>query len=273
MPMNNRLLRPRASGFNPRSVSGLTLWLDAADSATMGPTSSGPGAVTNNGPVKYWGDKSGAGKNVINSGADSVCPSFLSNYYLGRSGLSFDGGDFLQSTSAGLQIAPATIFAAIEETTRVAYAGVVIAAPSTGDDFSQNGAAILTVHDNPVGTEPVTYVSRSPSPGSAASTELRAGQGSYLTALGKRILCASATSSTALMRVDGLQGTTDTAHEASGTSAGIVIGGRYLGGAVNAGFRFNGRILEVLHYNAALSSANIALVERYLANKWGMTLA
>jgi hypothetical protein len=31
MPMNPRLLRPRASGFDPRSISGLALWLDAAD--------------------------------------------------------------------------------------------------------------------------------------------------------------------------------------------------------------------------------------------------
>lgn len=270
--LSRAIIRPKTSGtgFDPRCIAGITLWLDGADPAMLGPTSSGPGSVTNNGPVKYWGDKSGSGKNVANSGADSVCPTFVASYYQGRSGISFDGGDVLSTTSAGLQIAPATIFAAIDEVARVQYGGVLIAAPSSGDDFSQNSAAIMTVHDNPPGTEPCAYISNA---SAVASAQLSALQGTYLSALGKRVICACATSSTAFLRVNASQGPTDSAHAASGTSAGIVVGGRYLSGAVNSQYRFNGRILELLHYNRALSSDEIATVERYLAGKWGMTLA
>lgn len=55
MPMSPRLLRPRATGFNPKSIGGLALWVDFADQA--------PGNVTLDGSNKISGvlDKSGNG--------------------------------------------------------------------------------------------------------------------------------------------------------------------------------------------------------------------
>jgi hypothetical protein len=35
MAMSPRLLRPRATGFSPRSIPGLALWLDASSSGDM----------------------------------------------------------------------------------------------------------------------------------------------------------------------------------------------------------------------------------------------
>ncbi len=35
MPMSPRLLRPRATGFNPKSISGLKLWLDVANTSSL----------------------------------------------------------------------------------------------------------------------------------------------------------------------------------------------------------------------------------------------
>jgi hypothetical protein len=35
MPMSPRLLRPRATGFDPKSISGLVGWWDASDSSTV----------------------------------------------------------------------------------------------------------------------------------------------------------------------------------------------------------------------------------------------
>jgi hypothetical protein len=69
-----------------------------------------------------------------------------------------------------------------------------------------------------------------------------------------------------------VQGVTDAAHTASGSSAGTLVGGRFLGGAVSASFRFNGRICEILHYSQEFSLAQIQTVERYLAQRWGITL-
>ena len=35
MAMSPRLLRPRASGFNPRSIPGLAVWLDASKASSV----------------------------------------------------------------------------------------------------------------------------------------------------------------------------------------------------------------------------------------------
>jgi hypothetical protein len=55
MPMNPRLLRPIATGFNPKSIANLGMWLDA----------SSDGSLTLNGnTVSEWRDLSGNGRHV-----------------------------------------------------------------------------------------------------------------------------------------------------------------------------------------------------------------
>jgi hypothetical protein len=53
--MNPRLMRPLATGFNPKSLSGLSLWLDGADSSTI---------TLNGTAVSQWSDKSGNSRNA-----------------------------------------------------------------------------------------------------------------------------------------------------------------------------------------------------------------
>jgi hypothetical protein len=90
------IYRRKASGLSdPRTIAGLQAWYDGADSTVMGPTSSGPGTVSNNGPVKYLGDKSGNGNHLTQTGADSVAPVFVSSSLNGKSALSFDTADRL----------------------------------------------------------------------------------------------------------------------------------------------------------------------------------
>ena len=52
MAMSNKTLRPRASGFNPKSIAGLYAWYDAADAST----------ITQATGVSAWADKSGNGR-------------------------------------------------------------------------------------------------------------------------------------------------------------------------------------------------------------------
>jgi hypothetical protein len=60
--MSTRLLRPRASSaFNPKSLPGLTLWLDAADAQTV--------ILDGNSRVSQWNDKSGFGRNFTQTNA------------------------------------------------------------------------------------------------------------------------------------------------------------------------------------------------------------
>ena len=57
-PMNPRLLRPIASGsFDPRTISGLSSWIDLSDLSTIGPDQTGPGVVASGGEIGYIRDK------------------------------------------------------------------------------------------------------------------------------------------------------------------------------------------------------------------------
>lgn len=55
MAMNPRLLRPRTTGFNPKSIAGLTAWWDASDSSTI---------TLNATTVSEWRDKTGNGRHL-----------------------------------------------------------------------------------------------------------------------------------------------------------------------------------------------------------------
>jgi hypothetical protein len=79
MAMNPKLLRPKASGFSPRSIAGLYAWWDASDSAT----------ITTDTGVSVWADKSGNGRNATQStGNNQPGRTVAIN---GRLALTFDG--------------------------------------------------------------------------------------------------------------------------------------------------------------------------------------
>ena len=61
MAMNQKLLRPRASGFNPKSIASLRAWYDASDDAQFTYSS---GTV-----VSEWRDKSGYSLHAANANA------------------------------------------------------------------------------------------------------------------------------------------------------------------------------------------------------------
>ena len=77
MAMNPRLLRPLASGFNPKTIAGLQLWLDGDDASTI---------TLNGSNVSQWNDKSGAGRNVSQAVSGSQ-PAYVTGSLNGRSGL------------------------------------------------------------------------------------------------------------------------------------------------------------------------------------------
>ena len=92
MAMNPKLLRPKATGFNPKSISGLVAWFDADDSSTF--TLSGTA-------VSEWRDKSGNGYAVSQStGNNQPARTGTVN---GRATVEFDGtNDYLFSDGTGL---------------------------------------------------------------------------------------------------------------------------------------------------------------------------
>jgi hypothetical protein len=90
--MSPRLLRPVASGFTPKNLSGLVAWFDADDLSTF--TLSGTA-------VSEWRDKSGNGYSVAQT--DSNNRPARTGTIRGRACIDFDGtNDYLFSDGTGL---------------------------------------------------------------------------------------------------------------------------------------------------------------------------
>lgn len=107
MAMNPKLLRPRASGFNPKSIAGLQLWLDGADSST----------ITLNGTnVSAWSDKSGKGNNFAQPTA-SQQPSFTSSARNGRSAVYVNSNNTISGPTGFSFAQPTTWFLAFQAPT------------------------------------------------------------------------------------------------------------------------------------------------------------
>lgn len=86
----------------PKTISGLQLWLDAADLSTLRQNSNGTTAVVaSSDPIGYWADKSGNGRNVLQA-TSSYRPVFAAGVKGLFPGVTFDGvDDFLESTASG----------------------------------------------------------------------------------------------------------------------------------------------------------------------------
>jgi hypothetical protein len=99
MSMSPRLLRPRATGFNPKSIPGLVGWWDAADLSTLNQNSNGTTSVSaTNDPIGSWKDKSSSGNDIIQATANNR-PVYDSAGTNGKPAVLFDGlNDVLRRT-------------------------------------------------------------------------------------------------------------------------------------------------------------------------------
>lgn len=91
MSMNNKLLRPRASGFNPKSISGLHAWYDASDAST----------ITQATGVSSWADKSGNGRTCSQAtGANQ--PTYVLAGQNGRNVIDFPSATYTMTTDGAV---------------------------------------------------------------------------------------------------------------------------------------------------------------------------
>jgi len=254
MGLSPRTLRP-ANNFTPKSISGLALWLDASDSSTLFQSSDGtvPATATSD-PVGYWGDKSGNGRHATQSTAGNR-PTISATAVQNRKALGFNG------TSGRLALpsmdsTPSTVLAVARHNSGTSSAGRTPLCIMDGGSymswqFQQTG----TIRAG------VTY--------NASQSHFTAGgidpQGTVLLLTGQM----SSGGGGLLGRLNGagLPFADTIAYADGGQSR---IGCRYR----NADDQFwSGEICEVLHYQSALSGSQVQRLERYLAAKWGITLA
>jgi len=281
MPMNPRLMRPLARrqapapAFSPSSVAGLVGWYDASDLATLFQNSNGTGAVEDDDPVGYWGDKSGEGNHALQS-VNNNRPLLRTGEWNGKPVADFDGSNDMLLTGVDFD------FQTTKEVTICVVANVasgngnfVALKRNNGDDYFTglatdyglyNGTAMAITFGRGSGSSVSDYADRWATFSSASTPFVAAW----------RIKPSTATLS---IRVNG---TEESISAGSGSletadflSAGSGLHRAFIGArgwqADNDPTRWHGgKIAEVLIYNASVSDAAMTQIETYLTAKWGL---
>jgi len=240
--MNPRLLRPLASGFNPKSIAGLITWIDFADTA----------AVTLDGSNKISAvtDKSGSGLNGTQT---------TSGNRLGVSTLNgkqcADGGTSAHSLSVDYIHGPGNALNYQEGY----FAGVWDAGGSVFPTFIGilNGAQVT-------GTGVGAYlVGNSGTNSYVGGNFWRTSDGGSSLSINNDTVSnqGSLPAFPAITSPFVLRGVANSTVGVNGYSIGNDRG--------VAGRGWRGRIGEVMYFNRILSSAEALRVRRYLATKWG----
>jgi hypothetical protein len=243
MPMNNRLLVPRATGFNPRSIAGLALWLDAADAST----------ITVSTGVSQWADKSTSGS-LWTQGTGNNQPATGTQTMNGRNVLVFDGSNDSLSATAPIALAdlPKTVFVVQRIAATVNFGTSQVANVAAGGFRIRQNSTTGRVQINNTSTNELTTFS---------TTSLN---------VNEIVSCTltSPTSGSTAYRSGAIQANTG-ANDSLATFGANAWALGFNGG----GSFFNGWLAEVLIYNAALSASQLSAVHRYLGSKWGITVA
>lgn len=253
MPMSPRLLRPRApGGFNPKTLPGLKIWLDAGNSSSL---------TFNGGDVSQMNDLSGNGFHAT-QGTGANQPTLLSTGFNSKPTLELDSTDSLLSsaTIADYFLTPTTnptfvVVMACYMPTINASGGVVF-----GSNAQANGRVFFASH---FAGSSIIYDTVNASGGRViVSGQTDTG---WTTPHIMTVLRAGAVMS---VRRNGVEiaGKTNASGNYSATTAQLQIG-KCDGAGSNIMF-----LSEMLVYASAFSATQLAAAERGLARKWGVTI-
>jgi hypothetical protein len=240
--MSPRLLRPRASGFNPKSIAGLQLWLDAADSST----------ITVDTGVSEWADKSGVGSKKFVQTTGNNQPATGTQTLNGKNVLVFDGSnDSLSISSPPMSTSMPLSMFIVQRIVSSTNFGMTYTA-GTGNDFNVRQASTTGVME---------FIAP------AVTSILNFG--------------TSSVGLNEVITMIFPDGATDNRIYRSGTLRALggspqakpTLTGTHYIGQRSDGLYANIWMAELLAYSADLSDSQRKAVESYLGKKWGITVA
>jgi hypothetical protein len=253
MPMNPRLLVPR-TGFDPRRIAGLELWLNPADTATL---------TLNGSSVSQINDASGNGRHFVQSTGGSQPGQTSVN---GRNALTFNA-QWMRQTALSAYANRTTLIAYRRDGTNgQAYAGIFgyrdnntgISGVSNSDVFFE-----LRAENNVNGTPTAIDTG-----GLNAASAWANGAAATLVP-GINVGVPSQVFTPCPVNTQGQLALVaiNTTQTASGNKMPLLA---------NEGFNpartYRMTLCELLVYSNELTTAQRQHVERYLAAKWGITL-
>jgi hypothetical protein len=226
-------------GFSPLDIANCELWLDASDNSTV--TTNASGSVTT------WADKSTGAYNATQVGADTTLPLYCSEQQNGLCTIYFDGGDYLGTSYK--TTAAQTIFAV----SRSMDTGVDRYLCGARDSTNQRSALRVTQDKIAAGV--------------GAQTTANIFYNTTITGYVSGALIYDG--STVQLRLSGSE-VYNAAQSGTGanTTYGLAIG---CFNSASTYFAFaNSYIAEMIVYSRKLNSTEIAQVETYLTDKWGL---
>jgi len=271
-PMNARLLRPTASGFSPRRIASLALWLDASADSSL---------TLNGSTVSEWRDLSGNARHFLQATAAQQ-PNATARTQNGRRVLDYEAGQVLAGNAAALNVArnigqmTAIVAAKLDTVNNAPPAGgnrvIFVASIGTGI----GGRFFFAVPTGTVGvSRSFTVGGRRLDADSFASLAAPQDTAGTNPAVVSGIISYS--NATGLIRQNGTQvasgslltsdNTSDTDSQAVGIGASANSDG-----SVNSN-QLDGWIGEVIVYQRQLTTSELSALERYLGAKWGITVA
>lgn len=282
MPMNARLLRPRAArGYDPAlpsKIANLQGWWDAADPATLFDADTGGSATANLGDVGRWEDKSGNGRHAT-QGIGANRPQRQATAFSGRGGIYFDGNNdrlvipsseatfnFLHNATGGhvfFVLRPDSGQSGVKQfISNGTNGGSISSQRGTSLRWSPSDEAFSAVVANPVSGNGIRLV-RTGSNGSAASLTIH-GMNLFFDAHN-----ATADNRFTARRDRNAYTTTAGTETAAAFTANATQSMTFGASAGTAASWLACLIGEIIMYSGALSTANRDAIENYLAAKWG----
>jgi hypothetical protein len=239
--MSPRLLRPLDTGFNPRKIAGLQLWLDAADAST----------ITIDTGVSEWRDKSATGS-VWAQATSGEQPATGTATMNGRNVLLFDGSDDGLSATTPLATTGDLTMFFVQRNLALRSFGMTYTSGTNTNHFN--------VRQN-ASTGKLQIIANNGQVVDADTT------GSRLEAndIVSLVIPASGNNSTFVNGASWTPGV--------GIASKPVLTSTHYIGRRSDGFYANLHVAEIIAYTRALSVTERRRIERYLAAKWGITLA
>ncbi len=238
--------------FSPNALSGLNLWLDAADSSTI---------TTSGSSVTQWRDKSSSGY-TFTQGNTSLSPKYGLNTMNGLNVITSQGSQYLQITNWSQNFTTATFFYVLQPTNSFStweFIGVLMSPQVTGTPYIYIELFGLT------------------SPNLFTATFSSYNNGGFGGNLGSGSITGSTYLMTGLFRANtstnsaNVNGTpfggynfTGTANFSSSASNVTLYTAGYPGNSKS------GLYSEIIMFNRVLSVSEYQQVEGYLAWKWGL---
>lgn len=235
MGMNPRLLRPRASGFNPKSISGLALWFDASVASSI---------TLNGGNVSSWADLSGKGRDATQATAANQ-PSYSTAALNGKNVVVAQDASRTLKTAAFQAGLPQTVF--------------VVASTNGANQGIFSRGAVNTIHS--LWRSSPNFLARR---GSGSDATFTASDG-------YKIFTCVYTKTLSRIFVGSTQGT-DNTTDVTGTIGDSTDTRTMTLFALDTILGMVGGIAEFLYYNANLSASDQDKVRSYLSKKWNVSL-